>query len=54
MRDFRLTNFAVKKKSITYSELVCSLSFPALKPSDCADITSKVLHFLQSVGLENA
>jgi hypothetical protein len=50
-----VTNFAVKKAiSITYSEFVCSLSFPALKPSDCADITSKVLHFVQSGGLENA
>jgi hypothetical protein len=51
LKGIRVTNFAVKKAvSITYFEFVSSLSFPALKTGDSADITSKVLHFVQSVG----
>jgi hypothetical protein len=46
----RVTNYAVKKAvSIIYSKFVSRLSFPALKTSDSADITSKVLHFVQNV-----
>ena len=42
LRGVRATNFAMKKAiNITYSETVCSLSFPALKPSECPDITIK-------------